>query len=81
MLILLSRLAHECALLPQFWHLSSDEDITPLPALAERAKMLRARNGEDAGREGEDLYSEWKGKLVGEQVHQLVPFYHLLART
>lgn len=56
----------------QFWHLSSDEEIAPLPQLAERAKKLRARNGEDAGREGEDLYAEWQGKLVGEQVHQSV---------
>lgn len=59
----------------QFWHLSSDEPITPLPALSKRAAALRARTGETPAGAGDDddAYAEWADKLVGEQVQQCVP--------
>jgi hypothetical protein len=52
----------------QFFHLSSDQDISPIPALSSRARELRIRNGEAE----EDPYKEWYGKNAGDEVlHEL----------
>lgn len=58
-----------------FWHLNSDFDLAPVPALAVRAKDLRAEKqnqGSDEGREG-----EYPATKVGHQVEGYVPFIFL----
>ena len=51
-----------------FWHLNSDFDLAPVPALAARAKALREEQeklGRDEGREG-----EYPPTKVGNQVQR-----------
>ncbi|CDZ97746.1 Isopenicillin N synthase-like [Phaffia rhodozyma] len=64
-----------------FWHLSSDYDITPIPALAQRAVALRKKNGEitSSKSEDEDPYKEWRGVLVGNQVLTELGLINLVA--
>jgi hypothetical protein len=53
-----------------FWHLSSDYDLAPIPALAEEARRVRAeqfRLGRDEGEE-----AEYPPIKVGEQVSKYV---------
>ncbi len=51
-----------------FWHLSSDYDLAPIPALAERAQSVRAEQfnlGKDEGQE-----AKYPSMKVGEQVQR-----------
>lgn len=51
-----------------FWHLNSDFDLAPVPALAERAKKVREAQenlGRDEGRE-----AEYPPTKVGHQVER-----------
>jgi isopenicillin N synthase-like dioxygenase len=49
-----------------FWHLSSDYNLAPIPALAEQAQKVRAEQFNLGKDEGEEVvYPEMK---VGEQV-------------
>ncbi|KAI0003574.1 Clavaminate synthase-like protein [Xylariaceae sp. FL0662B] len=60
-----------------FWHLASDYDLVPLPALAERAREVRARAramGRDEG--DEEVYV---GMKVGEQVQNELKHIALMA--
>ena len=58
-----------------FWHLASDFDLVPVPALAQRALELRAKSFDLGTDEGEEVeYPEMK---VGEQVSRLVPSIYL----
>jgi len=51
-----------------FWHLSSDYNLAPIPALAERAQKVRAEQFNLGKDEGEEVvYPEMK---VGEQVQE-----------
>ena len=51
-----------------FWHLSSDYDLAPIPALADQAKALRAEQFNLGRDEGEEvIYAPMK---VGEQVQE-----------
>lgn len=51
-----------------FWHLSSDYDLSPIPALATRAKEMRARNFDLGRDEGEEI--EYVPMKVGQQVQK-----------
>ncbi|ATY62178.1 Clavaminate synthase [Cordyceps militaris] len=60
-----------------FWHLSSDVDLVPVPALAARAKRLRAERestGRDEGRE-----AEYPPIKVGHQVQGELKHIALMA--
>ncbi|KAK4188604.1 hypothetical protein QBC35DRAFT_189655 [Podospora australis] len=61
-----------------FWHLSSDFDLAPLPALAEKAKEVRAAQfnlGKDEGAE-----PEYPPLKVGEQVSNELKHIALMAK-
>ena len=49
-----------------FWHLSSDYDLVPVPALKDKAGILRAKNIEAGLNEGDEvIYEPMKvGQLV-----------------
>jgi isopenicillin N synthase-like dioxygenase len=49
-----------------FWHLSSDHDLQPVPALAERARSVRAEQFNLGKDEGEEV--QYPPMKVGEQV-------------
>lgn len=51
-----------------FWHLSSDFDLAPIPALAERARALRAEQIRLGRDEGDEV--EYPPMKVGEQVQR-----------
>ncbi len=54
-----------------FWHLSSDYDLAPLPALADRARTIRA--SEDNLGSAEDENTLYPPMKVGQQVSKYVP--------
>lgn len=51
-----------------FWHLSSDFDLKPIPALSQRAKKLRLEQLNLGRDEGEDV--EYPAMKVGQQVQK-----------
>ena len=51
-----------------FWHLSSDHDLTPIPALADRAAAVRAAQFNLGRDEGEVV--EYPPMKVGQQVQK-----------
>lgn len=51
-----------------FWHLSSDFDLVPIPALAARALSIRAEYGNLGKDDGEELVYE--PMKVGQQVQK-----------
>lgn len=51
-----------------FWHLSSDFDLAPIPALLDQAKALRAEQFNLGRDEGEEVVYE--PMKVGEQVQK-----------
>lgn len=53
-----------------FWHLSSDEELKPVPALAERARVVRAEQFNLGKDEGEEV--QYPPMKVGEQVQEYV---------
>lgn len=53
-----------------FWHLNSDHDLVPIPALAEKAKAVRAEQFNLGKDEGEEV--EYPPMKVGEQVQRYV---------
>ncbi|KAK0465592.1 uncharacterized protein EV420DRAFT_1262645 [Desarmillaria tabescens] len=60
-----------------FWHLSSDYDLEPIPALAERSRIIRAAHinlGQDDG--GDMIYEPMK---VGQQVQNELKHIALMA--
>ncbi|KAI0896312.1 Clavaminate synthase-like protein [Annulohypoxylon nitens] len=60
-----------------FWHLSSDYDLTPIPALADQAKAVRAKNFDLGRDEGEEV--EYEAMKVGQQVQNELKHIALLA--
>ena len=51
-----------------FWHLSSDFDLTPIPALVEQAQTIRAEQFNLGKNEGDEVvYTPMK---VGQQVQK-----------
>ena len=50
-----------------FWHLSSDFDLNPIPALYNRAKVLNAETGNLGAVDDETVYEPMK---VGQQVQK-----------
>jgi isopenicillin N synthase-like dioxygenase len=56
-----------------FWHLNSDYDLVPIPALAEKARELRAEQFNLGKDEGDEV--QYPPLKVGEQVSKWVsPF-------
>ena len=53
-----------------FWHLSSDYDLVPVPALAQRARELREEQFQAGRDEGEQV--DYPPMKVGEQVQRQV---------
>ena len=51
-----------------FWHLSSDFDLVPIPALTDKAGILRANNLEAGLIEGDEMIYE--PMKVGQQVRK-----------
>lgn len=51
-----------------FWHLASDVDLAPLPALAEQARTLRARKAAQGLDEGAVV--QYEPMMVGQQVQK-----------
>lgn len=51
-----------------FWHLSSDYDLAPIPALADQAKAVRAANFDLGRDEGDEV--EYAPMKVGQQVQK-----------
>ena len=51
-----------------FWHLSSDFDLVPIPALTDKAGILRAKNLEAGLNEGDEMIYE--PMKVGQQVRK-----------
>lgn len=51
-----------------FWHLSSDYDLAPIPALEEKAKSVRAQQFNLGKDEGEEV--QYPPMKVGEQVQR-----------
>lgn len=51
-----------------FWHLSSDYDLSPIPALAAQAKAVRAANFDLGRDEGSEV--EYEPMKVGQQVQK-----------
>ncbi|KAL2015366.1 hypothetical protein VTK56DRAFT_5763 [Thermocarpiscus australiensis] len=60
-----------------FWHLSSDYDLAPIPALAERARRLRVEQLNLGRDEGEEV--EYPPVKVGEQVQNELKHIALMA--
>ncbi|KAI0847188.1 Clavaminate synthase-like protein [Daldinia vernicosa] len=59
-----------------FWHLSSDYDLTPIPALATRARDVRAANFNLGRDEGDEI--EYAPMKVGQQVQNELKHIALL---
>jgi len=51
-----------------FWHLASDYDLVPIPALAERTRAVRAEQFNLGRDEGEEVV--YRPMKVGEQVQE-----------
>lgn len=51
-----------------FWHLASDHDLVPIPALAEKARAVRAQQFDLGKDEGEEV--QYPPMKVGEQVQR-----------
>ncbi|KAK4235598.1 hypothetical protein C8A03DRAFT_17678 [Achaetomium macrosporum] len=62
-----------------FWHLSSDYDLAPIPALAEQARRLRAEQFNLGRDEGEEL--QYPPVKVGEQVSNELKHIALMASS
>lgn len=60
-----------------FWHLSSDYDLSPIPALAAQAKAVRAANFDLGRDEGSEV--EYEPMKVGQQVQNELKHIALLA--
>ncbi|KAK3369653.1 hypothetical protein B0T24DRAFT_596369 [Lasiosphaeria ovina] len=60
-----------------FWHLSSDLDLAPIPALAAKAKELRAEQFNLGRDDGDDV--EYPPMKVGEQVQSELKHIALMA--
>ncbi|OTA52447.1 Clavaminate synthase-like protein [Hypoxylon sp. EC38] len=60
-----------------FWHLSSDYDLVPIPALADQAKAVRAANFDLGRDEGDEV--EYAPMKVGQQVQNELKHIALLA--
>ncbi|KAI1774446.1 Clavaminate synthase-like protein [Hypoxylon cercidicola] len=60
-----------------FWHLSSDYDLTPIPALADQARAVRAANFDLGRDEGGEV--EYEPMKVGQQVQNELKHIALLA--
>ncbi|KAI0160063.1 Clavaminate synthase-like protein [Hypoxylon sp. FL1284] len=60
-----------------FWHLSSDYDLSPIPALAEQAKAVRAANFDLGRDEGNEV--KYEPMKVGQQVQNELKHIALLA--
>ncbi|KUI53113.1 Gibberellin 20 oxidase 4 [Cytospora mali] len=60
-----------------FWHLSSDFELKPIPALSERAKKLRIEQLNLGRDEGEDV--EYPAMKVGQQVQSELRHIALMA--
>ncbi|KAK4109318.1 Clavaminate synthase-like protein [Canariomyces notabilis] len=60
-----------------FWHLSSDYDLAPIPALAEEARRVRAEQFQLGRDEGEE--AEYPPIKVGEQVSNELKHIALMA--
>ncbi|KAL2256735.1 hypothetical protein VTK26DRAFT_1196 [Humicola hyalothermophila] len=60
-----------------FWHLSSDEDLAPIPALAERARLVRAEQLSLGKDEGEEVH--YPPMKVGQQVQEELKHIELMA--
>ncbi|KAK3934270.1 hypothetical protein QBC46DRAFT_400326 [Diplogelasinospora grovesii] len=60
-----------------FWHLSSDYDLTPIPALAHQARQVRAEQFDLGKDEGEEV--EYPAMKVGEQVQSELKHIALMA--
>ncbi|KAL2127759.1 hypothetical protein VTI74DRAFT_10228 [Chaetomium olivicolor] len=62
-----------------FWHLSSDYDLAPIPALADKAKAVRAEQLNLGKDEGEEV--EYRPMKVGEQVQNELKHIALMATS
>ncbi|KAK3302764.1 uncharacterized protein B0T15DRAFT_543885 [Chaetomium strumarium] len=62
-----------------FWHLSSDYDLAPIPALAEKARALRAEQFDLGRDEGEEV--QYPPVKVGEQVSNELKHIALMATS
>ncbi|KAI1138402.1 Clavaminate synthase-like protein [Hypoxylon sp. FL0543] len=60
-----------------FWHLSSDYDLAPIPALVDQAKAVRAANFDLGRDEGDEV--EYAPMKVGQQVQNELKHIALLA--
>ncbi|KAI1390488.1 Clavaminate synthase-like protein [Hypoxylon trugodes] len=60
-----------------FWHLSSDYDLAPVPALVEQARAVRAANFDLGRDEGDEV--EYEPMKVGQQVQNELKHIALLA--
>ncbi|KAI1437414.1 hypothetical protein GGR50DRAFT_71127 [Xylaria sp. CBS 124048] len=60
-----------------FWHLASDFDLVPIPALVEKARAVRAEQFDLGHDEGEQVV--YKPMKVGEQVQEELKHIALLA--
>ncbi|KAI1099327.1 Clavaminate synthase-like protein [Jackrogersella minutella] len=59
-----------------FWHLGSDYDLAPIPALADQAKAVRAANFDLGRDEGDEV--EYAAMKVGQQVQNELKHIALL---
>jgi isopenicillin N synthase-like dioxygenase len=62
-----------------FWHLSSDHDLAPIPALAEKARAVRAQQFNLGKDEGEEV--QYPPMKVGEQVQSELKHIALMATS
>lgn len=62
-----------------FWHLSSDHDLVPIPALAEKARAVRAQQFNLGKDEGEEV--QYPPMKVGEQVQSELKHIALMATS
>jgi len=60
-----------------FWHLSSDYDLFPIPALKDKAAILRSRNLQVGLDEGDEV--EYEPMKVGQQVRNELKHIALMA--
>ncbi|EAQ91708.1 hypothetical protein CHGG_03643 [Chaetomium globosum CBS 148.51] len=62
-----------------FWHLASDHDLVPIPALAEKARAVRAQQFDLGKDEGEEV--QYPPMKVGEQVQSELKHIALMATS
>ncbi|KAF8807840.1 Clavaminate synthase-like protein [Phlegmacium glaucopus] len=60
-----------------FWHLSSDYDLVPIPALKEKARILRSQNIQAGLIEGDEV--DYEPMKVGQQVRNELKHIALMA--